>query len=62
MVIAFGAWAIWAMMHTIHAEDVEKEILPEEVLAVHEPVHPHLMQQTPTPVEQYEREHPDEKA
>lgn len=31
-VIAFASWALWAMTHTIHASDVEKEILPEELL------------------------------
>jgi PiT family inorganic phosphate transporter len=42
VLIGFGAWAVYAMMHTIHASDVEAEILPEEVLA--EPVsgHPHI--------------------
>ncbi|MFA7323577.1 MAG: inorganic phosphate transporter [Candidatus Nanopelagicales bacterium] len=33
LLIAFGSWAIWAMMHTIHAADVEAEVPSEEVLA-----------------------------
>ena len=37
---AFGAWAIWAMAHTIHAADVEAEIpSPAEL---DQPVEPHL--------------------
>lgn len=42
VVVAFGAWAIWQMMHTIHAADVEKEILPEVLLSEPLPAHPHL--------------------
>lgn len=40
----FAIWVIWAMLHTIHAEDVEAEIPSEEALdeALH-PVHPHLV-------------------
>jgi len=30
--IVFGAWAAWAMMHTIHADDVEAEVPSEEEL------------------------------
>jgi PiT family inorganic phosphate transporter len=42
-VIAFASWALWAMTHTIHASDVEKEILPEELLDDGpEPMHPKL--------------------
>jgi len=41
--LAFAAWAIWAMTHTIHASDVEQEILPEELLDDGpEPMHPKL--------------------
>lgn len=41
--LTFAAWAIWAMLHTIHARDVEKEILPEDLLDDGpEPMHPHL--------------------
>lgn len=42
VVILFGAWAVWAMLHTIHAKDVEAEILPEQELAEHVPAHPHV--------------------
>jgi len=47
VVVAFGSWAIWAMMHTIHAKDVEAEIPREEVLAEPLPRHPHLEGQGP---------------
>ena len=47
VVIAFGGWVIWAMRHTVHADDVEAEILPEEVLDEHVPVHPHLKGDAP---------------
>ena len=47
VVIGFGGWVIWAMRHTIHADDVEAEILPEEVLDEHIPVHPHLKGDAP---------------
>ena len=41
--LAFAVWAGWAMLHTIHASDVEKEILPEDQLDDGpEPMHPHL--------------------
>jgi PiT family inorganic phosphate transporter len=41
--IAFAAWALWAMFHTIHASDVEREILPEDQLDDGpDPMHPHL--------------------
>ncbi|MDA3022474.1 MAG: inorganic phosphate transporter [Actinomycetota bacterium] len=39
----FAAWAIWAMIHTIRAKDVEAEILPEEALAKSTDPHPHLL-------------------
>jgi PiT family inorganic phosphate transporter len=42
VVVGFGAWAVWAMMHTIHAKDVEAEIPVEEELAEPLPGHPHL--------------------
>ena len=43
VIIAFAVWAIWAMTHTIHASDVEKEILPEDELDDGpEPMHPHM--------------------
>ncbi|MFM9135694.1 MAG: anion permease [bacterium] len=42
-VLAFAAWAIWAMLHTIHASDVAEEVLPESELDDGpEPMHPHL--------------------
>ncbi len=42
VLLAFGIWAGWAMTHTIHAKDVEAEILPENALAEHVSGHPHL--------------------
>jgi PiT family inorganic phosphate transporter len=42
VVVSFGSWAVWAMMHTIHAKDVEAEIPVEAVLAEPVPMHPHL--------------------
>jgi len=47
VILAFGAWAVWAMMHTVHADDIEAEILPEEVLAEHVPGRPHIEGRTP---------------
>jgi inorganic phosphate transporter, PiT family len=47
VLVAFGTWAVWAMMHTIHAKDVEAELLPEDVLAEPVPGHPHLQGQGP---------------
>ncbi len=51
--VAFAIWAVWAMRNTIHAEDVEEEILDEAVLddpppadPLH-PVHPHLQGHAP---------------
>ena len=42
VVILFGIWAVWAMLHTIHADDVEAEIPAEEELAEPLPMHPHM--------------------
>ena len=42
VLILFGVWAVWAMMHTIHADDVAAEIPDEAELAEHVPGHPHL--------------------
>jgi hypothetical protein len=42
VIICFGAWAVWQMMHTIHAADVAAEIPQEDVLAEHVPGHPHI--------------------
>jgi PiT family inorganic phosphate transporter len=42
VVTAFGAWAVWAMLHTIHAKDVEAEIPSEAELAEPVPGEPHL--------------------
>ena len=42
VVILFGIWAVWAMLHTIHAEDVAAEIPAEEELAEPLPMHPHM--------------------
>lgn len=38
----FAAWAIWSMLHTIHASDVEAEIPTEDELAEPLPGHPHM--------------------
>ena len=38
----FAVWAVWAMLHTIHAKDVEAEILPEQALEEPVPAHPHI--------------------
>jgi len=45
--IGFGGWAIWAMRHTIHADDVVPEILPEEDLDEPMDLHPHLQGHAP---------------
>ena len=45
--VGFAAWAIWAMCHTIHAEDVVPEILPEDVLDEPMDLHPHLQGHAP---------------
>jgi PiT family inorganic phosphate transporter len=42
VVLLFGIWAVWAMMHTIHASDVEAEIPDELELAEPVPGHPHM--------------------
>lgn len=42
IVVGFSAWAIRAMMRTIHAADVEAEIPPDEVLKDFDHVEPHL--------------------
>ncbi len=42
MVILFGVWAGWAMMHTVHAHDIEVEIPAEDMLAEPLPGHPHV--------------------
>jgi len=42
LVFVAGGAILYAMTHAIHAEQVEAEIPPEEVLAVHLPVVPHL--------------------
>jgi PiT family inorganic phosphate transporter len=42
VVTLFGIWAVWAMLHTIHADDVEAEIPAEEELAEPLPMHPHM--------------------
>ncbi len=42
VVVLFGTWAVWAMLHTIHAEDVAAEIPAEEELAEPLPAHPHM--------------------
>ncbi|MDO9484611.1 MAG: inorganic phosphate transporter [Actinomycetota bacterium] len=43
ILIGFGSWAIWAMLHTIHAEDIEAELPPESELAEPLPMTPHLV-------------------
>ena len=47
IVIAFVAWAINAMRHTIHAADVEAEIPTDVELATHVDGHPHLAGHAP---------------
>jgi hypothetical protein len=42
VVVLFAIWAVWAMLNTIHAKDVEAEILPEGKLAEPLPMHPHM--------------------
>ncbi len=42
VVVGFGAWVVWAMRHTVNAEDVAAEIPSEEELDVLEPIGPHL--------------------
>jgi hypothetical protein len=38
----FGTWAVWAMLHTIHARDVAAEIPDEAVLAEPLPERPRV--------------------
>lgn len=38
----FAAWAVWSMLHTVHASDIEAEIPTEEELAKPLPGHPHM--------------------
>lgn len=42
LILGFGAWAINAMRHTVHAEDIEAELPPETELSSHVEGHPHL--------------------
>jgi inorganic phosphate transporter, PiT family len=42
ILVLFGTWAVWAMLHTIHAGDVAAEIPGDEVLAEPLPEHPHI--------------------
>lgn len=42
VVVGFGSWAIWAMLHTIHADDIEAELLSEEELEEPLPMHPRI--------------------
>jgi PiT family inorganic phosphate transporter len=48
VILGFGVWAIWAMLHTIHASDVEAELPPESVLAEPLPMSPRLVAPEPT--------------
>ncbi len=40
--LLFGIWAVWAMLHTVHASDIEKEIPGDAELAEPLPGHPHM--------------------
>jgi inorganic phosphate transporter, PiT family len=42
VLVGFFLWVAYAMTHTIHAKDVEAELLPEAELDEDLPVHPHL--------------------
>lgn len=42
VLVLFGIWAVWAMLHTIHAADVAAEIPAEKELAQPIPGRPHL--------------------
>jgi PiT family inorganic phosphate transporter len=42
VVVGFGVWVVWAMRHTVNADDVAAEIPSEEELDVLEPIGPHL--------------------
>ena len=58
VVIGFLAWAIHAMRHTIHAADVEAELLPDNLLEEHVDGHPHLVGEAPVetdPITGHER-------
>ncbi|MDD2857464.1 MAG: inorganic phosphate transporter [Candidatus Nanopelagicales bacterium] len=43
ILITFGSWAVWAMLHTIHASDVEAEVPSEDVLDTPLEAHPKLV-------------------
>lgn len=47
VILAFGAWALWTMRHTIHAKDVEAELPPEDALASGVGGAPHLVNREP---------------
>ena len=42
VLVAFGVWAVRAMLNTVHANDIEAEIPTEEKLGEDLEVHPHL--------------------
>ena len=42
VLVLFGIWAVWAMLHTIHAADVAAEIPAEKDLAEPIPGRPHM--------------------
>ncbi|MCX6432637.1 MAG: inorganic phosphate transporter [Actinobacteria bacterium] len=42
VLVLFGSWAVWAMLHTIHAADVAAEIPAEQELAEPLPGRPHM--------------------
>ncbi len=42
VLVLFGVWAVWAMLHTIHAADVAAEIPAEKDLAEPIPGRPHM--------------------
>jgi len=42
VLVGFFSWVAYAMTHTIHAKDVEAELLPEAELDQDLPIHPHL--------------------
>ena len=47
VLVAFSAWAVWTMRHTIHAKDVEAELPPESALASGVGGAPHLVDRGP---------------
>ena len=49
VILAFGAWALWAMTHTITAEDVAAEIPADEILGEPVSAHPRMIDTDPTP-------------